>query len=224
MQTNPTFKSFPGEINQDNLDELLAFHKLTFGSWRMKEPDDTDDEEDAGEDKSEDSQEENEQEQEAAEEDDSSEDDEDESHESSLTLEDARKALKKTRTENASWRTKHRDLEAKLADAKTPEQVEELVGQMKTEREAGEHALVVENVALKHKLPDDLAKVLGEASAGKSREELDAHAKTLAKYAPKDDEGPDPDDLEGGLGGGNDDDGSFDPTAHAKKIRAQRWR
>jgi len=147
---------------------------------------------------------------------------EDDGEDKKLSHEDALKALGKVRGENASWRTKYRDLEAKLAEAKTPEQVEEVVNSMKTEREADDakraeetRALVVENVALKHNLPDDLAAAL----KGDTREELEAHAKVLAKYAPAEEtEGP---DVSGGLTPG-DEDGPFDAKAELRKIRGAR--
>lgn len=139
--------------------------------------------------------------------------------ESKLSHEDALAALKQTRGEAANWRTKVRELESKLAEAKTPEQIEALVNEMKVEREQAEAALVVENVALRHKLPDDLKVVLEAAARGKSREELEQHAKALAKYAPTGDE-EDP-ELQGGLRPGSSDD-SFDPVAVSRAARARR--
>lgn len=139
-----------------------------------------------------------------------------------LSHEDALKALSKVRGENASWRTKYRDLEAKLAEAKTPEQVEEVVNAMKTEREeddkkrsAEAYALMVENVALKHSLPDDLAAAL----KGNTREELEAHAQVLAKYVPAE-EIEDP-EISGGLTPG-DEDAPFDAKAELRKVRGRR--
>lgn len=139
---------------------------------------------------------------------------------SKLSHDDALKALTKTRGEAASWRTKYRELEKKLDGAKTPEEIEALVTEMKAESAAAEHALVVENVALKHKLDEDLTKILNDASAGKSREELEAHAATLAKYMPVEDEDP---DLSGGLRPGSSDE-EFDPYELAREARKARRR
>lgn len=141
-----------------------------------------------------------------------------EDEESKLDLDGAKKALTKVRKEAASARTKLRDLEAKLADAKTPEQVEELVSELKAANAAEAHALVVENVALKYKLPDDLAAAL----KGESREELEEHAKVLSKYVPSDAGGNDP-DLGGGLDPSGDADGAFDPVKAAQEARKNRW-
>ena len=136
--------------------------------------------------------------------------------ESKLTHDDALKALGKTRKEAGDWRTKFRDLEKTLADAKTPEQVEEIVATMKTERETAERTLTVENVALKFKLPEDLA----DALRGDTREELEAHATKLAKYVPEDE--TDPEDLSGGLKPGSSDTG-FDAVAEARAARNRRY-
>lgn len=159
-------------------------------------------------------------EEETSEEDNSDDDGEDqgEDEESKLDLDGAKKALTKVRKEAASARTKLRDLEAKLADAKTPEQVEELVSELKAANAAEAHALVVENVALKYKLPDDLAAAL----KGESREELEVHAKVLSKYVPSTGDGNDP-DLGGGLDPTGDADGAFDPQKAAQAARANRW-
>lgn len=140
-----------------------------------------------------------------------------ENDESSLDLDSAKKALSKVRKENAATRTKLRDMEAKFADAKTPEEVEAALADLKAANAAEAHALVVENVALKHKLPDDLAAAL----KGATREELEAHAAVLAKYVPAE-AGDDP-DLKGGLDPSGDPDGAFDPVKAARQARANRW-
>ncbi|WP_028472118.1 hypothetical protein [Nocardioides alkalitolerans] len=133
-----------------------------------------------------------------------------------LTIEDAKKALSKVRKENGDWRTKYRALEAKYADAKTPEEIAEITAAAQAESAAETHNLLVENIALKHKLPDDLREVL----KGDTREELEAHAAKLAKYAPSD-ESDDP-DLSGGLAGA-DGGGGFDPVKTARALRSNRF-
>jgi DNA-directed RNA polymerase subunit F len=142
-----------------------------------------------------------------------------EPEESTLSHDDAISALKKTRVEAASYRTKVRELEQKFEGAKTPEEIEALVAEMRSEREVSERTLVVENVALKHKLPDDLTQILTASSTGKTREELEAHALILAKYAPTEEE-PEP-DLSGGLRPGGSD-SSFDPVETSRRARARR--
>lgn len=219
MQHTTSYQSFAGEINQDNLDELLAFHRARFGGWVMEESDGSDDAEDESGSEGEDSQEENEQEQGAEGEDDSSEDDEDESHESSLSLDDAKKALAKVRKENAKLRVGNKGLLEKLEGAKTPEEVEQVIAEAKKDAVDTARSLLVENVALKKGLPEELAELL----KGDTREELEAHAEKLAKFAPAQDQDVDPDDLQGGLDGSGDEDKSFDPVKHATKLRAGRY-
>lgn len=134
-----------------------------------------------------------------------------------LSHEDALQALDKTRKSEAKYRTRLREVEAKFEGAKTPEEIAAVIEEIKGENATEARALLVENVALKHRLPDDLASAL----RGDSREELEAHAKVLSKYVP--DEGPskDPENLSGGLNP-SDDDESFDPAAIARRNRKSR--
>ena len=134
-----------------------------------------------------------------------------EGEESTLSPEDAVKAVAKLRKENASWRTRFRDLEGKMAEAVTPEKVEEL----RAELAAEQRSLLVENVALKYDLPDELT----ERLSGATREELEADAKKLSKFVTKIDSSAD--DLRGGLDP-SDDDNEFDPVAIAKAHRKRR--
>lgn len=152
---------------------------------------------------------------EGAEEESAEENTEDADKESKLSPEDAAKALTKVRSEAANWRTKFRDLEKKLEAAKSPDQVEEIVTSMKAEREAAEHALIVENVGLKFNLPEELSSVL----QGTTREELEAHAKTLAKFVAKKAPANDP---KGGLNP-TDEDESFDPVKVSRAARSRRY-
>lgn len=133
-----------------------------------------------------------------------------------LTLEDATAALSKVRKSEAAMRTRLREIEAKLSEAKTADEVAALTQQIKDENAAEQHKLLVENVALKHRLPEDLAATL----TGATREELEAHASVLAKYVPKEPT-VDP-DLTGGLQPDQGGD-TFDPVAAARKARQRRY-
>lgn len=222
MQHN-TFQSyFDNLAGPIDIEALMAFHRNTFAGYTMEdEPEESD--EPAGEDADQESSESNEQGDESGDEqapdDEEGNEGEDEA-ESELTADDARKVAKKARKEAANWRTKYRDLEKKLEGAKTPAEVEEIRKEIRSEVEASNHALVVENVALKHRLPEDLAQVLADASAGKDREALEAHAKVLAKYAPADEE--DESNPSGGLNPEDGGDGGFDPVKRARELRKQR--
>lgn len=134
---------------------------------------------------------------------------------SDLTLEDAKGALAKVRRENATWRTRYAELEKKLEGATAPEQIEAIKEEVRSEVAADSRALLVENVALKHSLPEELA----DALKGDTREELEAHAKVLAKFVPVEPE-EDP-DLEGGLDAGKPGSG-FDPKATARANSRRR--
>lgn len=138
----------------------------------------------------------------------------------------ARSKLTKANAEAANYRTKLREAEQKLADAKTPEQVEEILNQFKADREEDERkqaeearALLIENIALHHKLPEKLAKRL----QGATREELEADAKELAKdYAVDDDEEI---FLEGGLSPRNrDSDAGLSPRELAQRHGGRKPR
>lgn len=108
----------------------------------------------------------------------------------------AREKLTKANAEAANYRVRAREAEDKLKNAKTLEEVDAIVKEMTEDREKGERALLIENVALKHKLPAELAELL----KGETREDLEAHAKTLKKFAPSDDdEDEDEPHIEGGL-------------------------
>lgn len=131
----------------------------------------------------------------------------------------AREKLTKANAEAANYRTKLREAEKALSEAKTPEQVEEILAGWKAEREEQERkdaeearALLIENIALKFKLPEKLAKRL----VGSTREELEADAKELAS-----DYAEDEDDifLEGGLSPRNRDSDPDDPRALSRKYR-----
>jgi len=128
--------------------------------------------------------------------------------------------LTKANQEAARYRTRLREVEKALAERKTPEEVEEIRLSLIAERETAERSLLIENVALKHSLPSELAELL----KGETREELEAHAIALAKFAPKEESNDvPPGDLNGGLNpgsGGGDDDG--DALARVRKIKGYR--
>jgi hypothetical protein len=142
-----------------------------------------------------------------------------------LSHEDAIAALKKTRKSEAGYRTRLRELEKVLENAKTPEEFEAAITELKTTNATEARSLMVENVVLHAKLPAELATTLTAtltklAEAGSTREELEAHAKALAKFAPT--EESDPENLEGGLIPRGSD-GSFDPKAIALANRKRRY-
>jgi hypothetical protein len=141
---------------------------------------------------------------------------------STLSHEDALKALEKVRKSEAKYRTRLREAEQKLADAKTPEEVAAAIDQIKAANASDARDLLVENIALRHGLPDDLGAAL-KSFNGNTREELEAHAKILAKYATVSNP-PAPDELGGGLDPSDDGDGgTFDPAEAARKARMRRY-
>jgi hypothetical protein len=143
---------------------------------------------------------------------------EEETPDEEVPAEVLRANLTKANQEAAKYRTRLREVEKALAERKTPEEVEELVNSLKSERETAERSLLIENVALKHKLPAELAELL----KGDTREALEEHAKVLAKFAPKSDDVP-PGDLDGGLNPGSDEgDDGLDPRERYRKIKGLR--
>jgi hypothetical protein len=131
-----------------------------------------------------------------------------------LDLDRAKAKIAKVNDEAKNLRNRLRESEDKLKNAKTPEEVEEIVKQMTSDRESAEAALLRENVALKHKLPESAIKRL----TGNTREELEADAKELADLlgTVEDDEDL---NLEGGLNPRNREDSDpDDPRALAKKY------
>lgn len=134
-----------------------------------------------------------------------------------LSLEDAIAEVTKTRGEAANYRTRAQAAEKKLAEAKTLEEVNEIVANMTADRVTAERALLVENVALKYDLPEALAGRL----VGATREELEADAQALAALAGTT-EAPAP-RLKGGLTPNVESDGDpSDPGALARKYAPRR--
>ncbi|MEU4155702.1 hypothetical protein [Actinoplanes sp. NPDC026670] len=126
----------------------------------------------------------------------------------------ARKRLTKANTEAGKYRTQLREVEQKLAQAKSPEEYEAATKALREANAKLERDLLVERVARKAKLPEELAELL----QGSTEEELQAHAKKLSKFAPADDE---PGELRGGLDPNDEDD--FDPVKVAHAARRTRY-
>jgi hypothetical protein len=106
------------------------------------------------------------------------------------------------------------EVEAKFADAKTPEEFEAAVSELKVQNEALERQILLSNVAAKYELPAALAKRL----AGTTPEELEADAKELRKLvAPAA-----PESLRGGLDPEDDPD-DFDPVKAVQAARRNRY-
>ncbi|MER8116280.1 hypothetical protein [Streptomyces sp. NPDC094031] len=123
----------------------------------------------------------------------------------------ARKELAKVRGEAAGYRTRLRDAETKLSEAKSAEEFEAAVTEVKQQNAALERSLVIASVARRFDLPEELAGRL----RGTTPEELEADAKSLQSLlAPKV-----PTALGGGLDPSEGDDGEMDPRALARRSR-----
>lgn len=124
-----------------------------------------------------------------------------------------RKELTSTRAEAANYRTKLRETEAKLSQAKTVQEFEAATTELRGQVEALERQILLNNVAAKYELPAALAKRL----TGTTEAELEADAKELQKLvAPAA-----PESLSGGLS--PDDGEDFDPVKAARAARARRY-
>lgn len=125
----------------------------------------------------------------------------------------AKKALSKVRAEAAGWRTQLREAQEALKNAKTPEDFAAVQADFDQKLKAKDRELVL----ARNPLPDELASLL----KGDTVEELEAHAKSLAKFVtptPSDDEG----DLGGGLDPSDQGDDADSPAALAKRLRRNR--
>ncbi|MCX5237230.1 hypothetical protein OG824_18690 [Streptomyces prunicolor] len=123
----------------------------------------------------------------------------------------ARKELAKVRNEAAGYRTRLRDAETKLSDAKSPEEFEAALAEVKTKNAELERSVLVTTVARKFDLPKELAGRL----RGATPEELEADAKALqVLLAPAA-----PPSLGGGLDPSDEDDGDMDPRKLARRTR-----
>ena len=128
----------------------------------------------------------------------------------------ARKKLTKANAESANYRTRLREAEAKLAEAKTPEEMEAAIAAFRDTNAKLERQILVRDVADEVGLPKELAARL----QGDTREELMADAKNLAKFAVV--EKDEPGELRGGLDP-SDDEGGFDPVKAAMEARARAY-
>lgn len=123
----------------------------------------------------------------------------------------ARKELTKVRGEAANYRTKLREAEASLQNAKTPEEFESARTELSKRIAELEHEVVVSKVARKYELPDELVPLL----KGSDEAALEAVAKTLQKYAAP----AAPESLGGGLTPSDSDDDEMDPRKLARRTR-----
>ena len=125
-----------------------------------------------------------------------------------------RKELTGARADAANYRTKLRDAEAKLSEAKTVEEFEAATAELKGQIETLERTILLRDVAAKYELPEALAKRL----TGSTPEELEADAKELQKLvAPAA-----PESLAGGLDP-EDNDEDFDPVKAVQAARRSRY-
>jgi len=122
--------------------------------------------------------------------------------------------LTRTRNEAAGYRTKLRDAETRLTDAKSQADIDAAVADIKTENAKLERDLLVATVGAG--LPDELRVLL----QGTTEAELRAHAEVLKKFVPATEGQTPPAQLQGGLdpsAGGDDD---FDPDKFADAWRS----
>ncbi|GAA0967427.1 hypothetical protein [Actinocorallia libanotica] len=125
-----------------------------------------------------------------------------------------RKELAKVRGEAANYRTKLREAEAALTNAKTVEEFEAARAELSTRIVELETSLLREKVARKYDLPDELAARL----RGADEAELEADAKALQKFVNP----AAPESLGGGLTP-DDSEGDFDPVKVARAARRRRY-
>lgn len=122
----------------------------------------------------------------------------------------AQKELKKARGDAARYRTSLRDAEAKLADAKTPEEFEAARAELAEENEKLQTQLAREKLVNAHSLPEDVAALLSGTA-----EEMETQAKLLASHIAA----PQPKEASGGLSPSDDGDDGYDPVAAVRKAR-----
>ena len=134
-----------------------------------------------------------------------------------LTPEQLKAELTRTRAEAANWRTKLRDAEKKLGEAKTAEEYEAAVTELRAELAAKDHEILRGNVARKHGLPDELAvRLQGEDEAALEKDALELK-KFATAAAP-----PAPVRLRGGLDPNTDPDDTNDPRELARRHGGRR--
>lgn len=130
----------------------------------------------------------------------------------------AQDLISQVRGEAANYRTQLRESQNALEKAKTPEDIEKATTELREANARLERDLLIERVAAKHGLPEDLKARL----KGDTEKDLEADAANLSKFVPKVEERIDPENLSGGLNP-NDSSDTFDPVAEAKKARATRY-
>jgi hypothetical protein len=126
----------------------------------------------------------------------------------------ARRKLTSANAEAANYRVRLREAEGRLDGAKTAQEYEQAVTEIKARNAELEQQLSRERVARKYHLPDDLAARLRGATA----QELEADAKSLQKYTVT----PEPVVLSGGLNPAGTDTDESDPGALARKYGGRR--
>lgn len=126
----------------------------------------------------------------------------------------ARTKLTKANSEAANYRTRLRETEAKLLEAKTPEEFAAALAEVTTKNAALERSIMVNGVAGKHNLPAELAELL----KGDDEAALTAHAVVLQQFA----KGKVPGSLGGGLTPGDNDADENDPRKLAQNSPRYR--
>lgn len=135
--------------------------------------------------------------------------------EEEIPAEVLRRKLTEANAEAANYRTRLREAEAKLSEAKTPEDIEAAIAEFKQRNAELERQVALTTVARKYDLPDELAALL----KGDTAEEMEAVAKSLQKFVKP---APTPESLSGGLDPASDED-DFDMTAAVRKARTRRF-
>jgi hypothetical protein len=125
----------------------------------------------------------------------------------------AKKELTRARGEAANYRTQLREAERKLGEAKTPEEVEAAISELREQNAKLERAIIVSKVATKYGLSDFLASRL----IGSTEAELEADAKLAAKEVPV--ATPPPPSVSGGLDPSDSEDSEIDPRKLAARFR-----
>ncbi len=134
---------------------------------------------------------------------------------STLTHEQALTELTRVRGEAANYRTRLRQVEKQLGEAKTPEEFEAALAEARAKNAELEQSIARSDVARRFGLPDELAARL----RGTTAQELEADAKALQKFAVASSA---PATLSGGLDPGDDSDTETDPRALARKYGGRR--
>lgn len=124
----------------------------------------------------------------------------------------ARSKMTKANAEAAKYRTELRTAQEALSKAKSPEEFDALRVALEAKAADATKSALVEKVARKHKLPDELAELL----KGETPEELEAHAKVLTKFVAG---ASAPGDLRGGLNPSDSGDSETDPRKLAARSK-----